>query len=109
MRNMNEFSCCLGLTIALNTCRHMVKCGNGIRTLITFGSLTNHSCDPSAYSDRSYPGLKQNEETAIVALRDIYPGHEITLDYNLAMYSMKSKKCDDAKKDLQIQPLLICF
>ena len=81
----------LGVSIPLNVSRHMVSCGKGVRTLITYGSLTNHSCDPTAYSDRTYPGLQKHQETAVVALRDILPDEEITMDYNLAIYAMKSK------------------
>ena len=69
----------------------MVTCAKGVRTLITFGAFTNHSCDPNAYSDRTYQGLKEDQETAIVALRDIHPNEEITMDYNLAVYAMRSK------------------
>jgi SET domain-containing protein len=38
--------------------------------------------------DTKYPGLKDNERLAVIALRNIQADEEITLDYNLFGYDM---------------------
>ncbi len=77
-----------GTIFTLNTVRHMNTCAKGVRKVFTYESLINNSCDPSCYSNESYYGLKEGEDSAIIALRDIYPGDEITADYNLNGYDM---------------------
>ncbi|CAF1511896.1 unnamed protein product [Adineta ricciae] len=58
-----------------------------IAVLGTFSLFINHSCDPNCLiidaEDRS--------ESVFIALRDIQPNDEITVDYCLAEYDVKGK------------------
>jgi SET domain-containing protein len=53
--------------------------------------LINHSCDPSCYAHQTYPGLKEDETVAFIALRDIQTDKEITVNYNLFGYDLPDK------------------
>ncbi|CAF1357690.1 unnamed protein product [Adineta ricciae] len=77
-----------GPVIPMNTRRHTSDCGKGVRELITYGALINHSCDPNCYLNSAYADLKKDEPLAAIALCDIYPNDQITVDYNLFGYSM---------------------
>ncbi|CAF1494039.1 unnamed protein product [Didymodactylos carnosus] len=92
--SVNTVRALLGTSFTLNTDRHMHTCAKGVRRVITYGALMNHSCDPNCYSDRTYQGLKKGQETAVIALRDIHADDEITIDYNLAEYDMEVQKSD---------------
>ena len=77
-----------GTVFTLNTASHINTCAKGVRELTTYEALINNSCDPSCYSNTSFDGLKEGEDSALIALRDIHPGDEITVDYNLDGYDM---------------------
>lgn len=53
----------------------------------------NHSCDPTSYSLQKEEQKKDNTYNTI-ALKDLYPGDEITCDYNLFEYDCRTKKID---------------
>ena len=48
-----------------------------------FGSLTNHSCDPSTFSGYSYIYVDGKLMYQSIALRDIDVGEEVTEDYDM--------------------------
>jgi SET domain-containing protein len=81
-----------GPIVLLNLRRHTSTCAKGVRELITYGALINHSCDPNCYIDLTYSGLKQGQPAAVIALRDIQINEEITVNYNLFAYDMKGKQ-----------------
>jgi hypothetical protein len=77
-----------GPTIILNSIRHSCNVAKGVQEFLTYGALINHSCDANCCLDTKYPGLKDNERLAVIALRNIQADEEITLDYNLFGYDM---------------------
>ena len=45
----------------------------------TFGNFLNHSCDPNSYVKKDGAGL------SVIAIRDIKPGEEVTMDYSTVL------------------------
>ena len=75
---------------------HTVGVGIGLnrkRQCFTFDSFMNHCCEPSTYSADEIEfenGLGGSYKT--VALRDMYPGDEITCDYDLFEMDSREKR-----------------
>jgi hypothetical protein len=74
----------------LNTDTHSVQFNETERWLYLFDSFMNHSDDPTTISRQS-PDQKTRNMYRTVALKDIYPGDEITCDYNLFEYDCHGK------------------
>lgn len=74
----------------LSTTIHSVGIGNGKRSLYTFDSLINHSCDANSYS-LTTPEMASGFEYFQVASKDIEVGDQITCDYNLFDYDCSDK------------------
>ena len=74
----------------LNTDTHSVQFTESQRWLYLFDSFMNHSCDPNTISHQTKE-LKENNQYETVALKDIFPGDEITCDYNLFEYDCHGK------------------
>jgi hypothetical protein len=74
----------------LNTETHSVQFSETERWLYLFDSFMNHSCDPTTISRQTEEQRSQNQYQT-VALKDIYPGDEITCDYNLFEYDCHGK------------------
>lgn len=55
-------------------------------------ALINHSSNPSCYWHTAYPDLKENQDAAVIALRDIHPDDEITVDFILGAYDVPGRK-----------------
>lgn len=82
-----------GVEFQLNTDTHSVQFNDHERWLYLFDSFMNHSDDPTTIS-RQTDGQRQSNSYETVALRDIYPGDEITCDYNLFEYDCHGKVID---------------
>ncbi|EFC48529.1 hypothetical protein NAEGRDRAFT_78553 [Naegleria gruberi] len=77
-------------TFKLNTDTHSVQFNENQRWLYLFDSFMNHSCDPSTISEQTEE-MKITNQYAMVALRDINPGDQITCDYNIFEYDCHGK------------------
>lgn len=74
----------------LNSITHAVAIGSGKRTLFSFDSMMNHSCDPNTFSASS-PEMRALHQYEQVACKDIHAGDQITCDYNLFEYDCRDK------------------
>ena len=72
-----------GEKFPINTTTHTVKVSENKRHLYLFDSFLNHSCDPNTVDiqDRD-----NTEYFKSIALRDIYPGDQLTCDYSILDY-----------------------
>jgi hypothetical protein len=77
-------------TFDLDTDTHSVQCSETERWLYLFDSFMNHSCDPTTISSQSSEQRERNEYDT-VALKDIFPGDEITCDYLAFEYDCHGK------------------
>lgn len=82
LTNMGDFT--------LNTITHACVIGPNKRALYNFDAMCNHSCNPNTYS---YSSAKMLEscQFAMIALKDIAAGAEITCDYDLFEYDCSDK------------------
>ena len=83
-----------GQTFSLNTETHSVEFNEKQRWLFLFDSFMNHSCEPTTIS-RQTPIQRESNEYDTVALVDIYPGDQITCDYNLFEYDCHGKEIEE--------------
>ena len=72
-----------GEKFPINTTTHTVKVSENKRHLYLFDSFLNHSCDPNTVDIQD----RDNTECfTTIALRDIYPGDQLTCDYSILDY-----------------------
>lgn len=67
-------------TFLLDTETHSVQFSETQRWLFLYDSFMNHSCDPTSISKMS-PEQREKSSYTMIALRDIFPGDEITCTY----------------------------
>jgi hypothetical protein len=72
-----------GEKFLINTMTHAVKCSENKRHLYLFDSFLNHSCDPNTVDVHDRINIDCFKS---IALRDIYPGDQLTCDYSILDY-----------------------
>lgn len=72
-----------GEKFLMNTMTHTVKCSENKRHLYLFDSFINHSCDPNTVDIQDRDNIEYFKS---IALRDIYPGDQLTCDYSILDY-----------------------